>query len=290
MLPDSNTIIEGWLEAIDVSVLSTTALTSDIVLQVNDGDPPPTTPRQHRHQVIEEASPTDTSFSATTIFDTPVHKPQHSNHGPSSDYDSLEIYSDNTPIYNEDDKEAVAEEQDTSDWAITPDEANTVSTDTEETSSSPLGTTISLQICEQKEMVRIVSLTSCLQCIHLHLPCSRTYPHCTRCARNGHVDVCLLHRRRFASEFGRGGGPVLLKVKGDKGDDGEVWKRKMELREVMNKEWAVKQERKNWVLPNPLGETSGWQKRGVWVDEGEGYPGEGEGRVVLRELVVELED
>lgn len=294
MQPEPYNTIEGWLEAIDVGVLSATAPAGDAIPQVNHSNPLLFTPRRqpNPNQIIEEVSPTDTSFSATTIFDTLVHKPLRYNHGPPSNCDSLDTYSDITTVYNEEDKESVAEERGASDWAIiveeviTPDEAISLDTDTGEASFSPSDTTTSSKICEQEERVRIVSLTSCLQCIHLHLPCSRTYPCCTRCARNSRADLCLLHRRRFASEFGRGGGPVLLKVEGE---DEELRKRKLELKQAMAEEWAVELEKKNWVLPSVLGEKGGWQKRGVWMDEGEGYLGEGEGRVVLRELVVELE-
>lgn len=302
MQPDSYTAIEDWLEAIDVNVLSAAATTSDIALQVNDGDLPPLTPLRlpKPTEVVEETSPTDTSFSATTIFDTPVHEPPHVNHEPSSDCDLLDAFSDNTTVYNDYDKKAVTEEQDESDSAtisdaataapeaITPSEAITLSTDINEVSSPPPDTaTTSSRVYEKEERVRIVSVTSCLQCIHLHLPCSRTYPYCMRCARNGHAALCLLHRRRFASEFGRGGGPVLLKVKGE---EEEVWKMKVQVKEAMDEKWAAEQEKKNWVMPSMLGERGGWQKRGVWVDEGEGYPGEGEGRVVLREMVVEMKE
>ncbi|USP78647.1 hypothetical protein yc1106_05921 [Curvularia clavata] len=232
MQPDSYTTIEGWLATIDVTVLSATAPASGLVLQVNAGGLPPDTPRQNPSQIYEEISPTDTSFSADTIFDTPVDKPPHFNYGPSSDCGSQDAYSDNTTLQSEYDKEAVEEEQNASDYAITldkaitPDDAVTLSTDTGDTSCSPLGTTTSSQICE--------------------------------------------HEAR--------------------GEDEGLWKKKMELREEMGQEWVAEQDRKNWVLPNPLGEASGWQKRGIWVHEGKGYPGEGEGRIVLRELVVVLED
>lgn len=76
-----------------------------------------------------------------------------------------------------------------------------------------------------------VFITSCYQCLLAGLPCSRTLPGCSRCKRAGCQHLCLLHRRKLLQEMVLGDGvgnrtPVLLKVKGE---DGEVWERKVEL-------------------------------------------------------------
>lgn len=277
MQPQSFATIETWLEAIDVCALSDTETTPDIVPQVQDEVFLPCTPQWGSNKTLDETSPTDTSFSATTIFDALLHEDPQSDYTQPSDCDPQDADCDTTTVYNEN-HGAVINRQDLPERAVT--------LDTDKTSSDQPDNTDSSHICDQEEIVRLVSLTSCLQCILLHLPCSRTYSSCTRCVRNGYADFCLLHRRRFAFEHGEHRGPVLLKVRGE---EKEVWKRKLEAREALWGEWVARQERRNWVLPSVLDLRGGWRRWSGWVEETEGFPGEGLGRVTWKELVVELE-
>lgn len=93
---------------------------------------------------------------------------------------------------------------------------------------------------------RLVWITSCLQCILAGLPCSRTPPACSRCKRNNHAPLCLLHRRRNPAEIMDGKGllnrtPVLLKVAGD---DEHLCKEKDQLAEevcrtLLSRGWST---------------------------------------------------
>jgi hypothetical protein len=85
---------------------------------------------------------------------------------------------------------------------------------------------------------RITQITSCLQCIHAGLPCSRTAPSCSRCKRNGQGDICLLYRRRFPEEIHESIAelcttPVLLKLDGE---DEASWQGKLSLADEVRKE------------------------------------------------------
>lgn len=274
MTPEIDTTIEAWLKAIDLDVLSATDIVSTVVPGGDDEAPIPYTPPRYSQKVFDETSPTDTSFSANTVFDTPVSKNKRLDRNTSSDCASQDASSDNTTIVNEYDEAVDKVHQDPS-----------LQTNTINAYDQP-GTITSPSTNEHIENPRLVSLTSCLQCILLNLPCSRTHPSCTRCIRNGHADMCLLHRRRFAFESGEEIGPVLLKVKGE---DEAVWRRKVELRQTLEEECAMRQERENWVLPSVLDGRGGWRRGGMVVEERKGWPGEGEGRVVLKELEVEFE-
>ncbi|KAF2819199.1 hypothetical protein CC86DRAFT_413270 [Ophiobolus disseminans] len=139
---------------------------------------------------------------------------------------------------------------------------------------------------------RLTSLLSCLQCTLAALPCSRTTPSCTRCMRNNAASTCLLLRRRFHEETTLHTAPVLLKLK-DTDDD--VWKRKLEVAQMLEGVWRERADRKNWVLPRVESErrvdgdgTGAWGGGGT---RGDGIWGEGEGmgRVVWCEVDVELE-
>ena len=74
---------------------------------------------------------------------------------------------------------------------------------------------------------RIIWITSCLQCVLANLPCSRTPPTCSRCARrkSSAEQPCLLHRRRLPQEMVTADhlictSPVLLRLHGE---DEETW-------------------------------------------------------------------
>ena len=75
---------------------------------------------------------------------------------------------------------------------------------------------------------RIVRLTSCTQCVVANLPCSRTYPYCTRCKRKGQAHLCLLHRKRLEEEINRCDPlscteSVMVKLKNE---DESIWHQK----------------------------------------------------------------
>jgi hypothetical protein len=79
--------------------------------------------------------------------------------------------------------------------------------------------------------------------------------------------------------------PILLKVKGE---NDEIWKRKVELAEDLCKEWVAKQEKRNWVLPDINSPRGGWRTRqGKVKKEMMLHPGEGIGRLSFCELIVD---
>ena len=83
---------------------------------------------------------------------------------------------------------------------------------------------------------RLVALISCYQCVMAGLPCSRTYPACSRCERAGNADTCLLFRRKLPEEITRKTGfnitPTLLMVEGE--DESVRQKKVARLEEVQS--------------------------------------------------------
>ncbi|KAJ8117052.1 hypothetical protein OPT61_g1656 [Boeremia exigua] len=137
---------------------------------------------------------------------------------------------------------------------------------------------------------RITSITSCMQCVLADLPCSRTTPCCSRCKRNEQGKLCLLHRQKFSDEITGFNAisctkPVLLKLRGD---DDSIWEEKLELAKELEQSWRDAEDRKNWVLPSldGLGGNSPSQNRRRLQTN---FPGEGKGRLTLKELCVTVD-
>jgi hypothetical protein len=227
----------------------------------------PATPVRLREisQSLDEASPTNTSFSSRTIFDSPAIKETGSRDLEGVSDTSATTIEDGEPNWSSGEKLTQevkeAEEED----IITPSEAlsshsagslNSIIPPTESSISLyiPISPTEE-QLSLNQSKPRLVWITSCLQCTLAGLPCSRTQPSCSRCKRKGVGDMCLLRRRKLGEEMVRGDGEenkisVLLRVKRLEEDmDEKLWERKVELANELEQEWKAKEERKNWVLP-----------------------------------------
>ncbi|KAH9873041.1 hypothetical protein J1614_005438 [Plenodomus biglobosus] len=255
----------------------------------------PITPprRASETQISEDPSPISTIFSdRSSVFDTPLRK-THQGFNQIDDN-----FSDSTSIDN-DERQGKAHGEPIVD--ITPVDTTPQLPSPPESlhSYDPPSSTPSItnDTCEPNahnthtlhdpSTPRAVTITSCLQCTLARLPCSRTPPSCTRCTRNGHPESCLLTRRLFPEEVARSDCNAartltLLKLRGA---DEELWARKLQVRDELVQEWRDRQDRLNWVLPSWDGEV-GQTRRG---EERRRVVWEGEGRVVFRELCVDLE-
>ncbi|KAL5114126.1 hypothetical protein ACEQ8H_008010 [Pleosporales sp. CAS-2024a] len=226
--------------------------------------------------LVAEVSPTDSRFSAGSIFDAPNYTGS-----PCKTYIDHDNYSDTTSVND-----------------AAPDEYKAVL----DVGPAPKPRQSDASHDERNEP-RLVTIVSCIQCIVLSLPCSRTLPACTRCMRNAQARTasllatdspptstppCLLQRRLLASEFAAAPAPmcaepVLLRLQNEQE---HAWARKMQVLEALGERWRDKTDRANWVLPDSRGDKGTWsgRKRGhvalMW--------GEGKGRA--NRLVVGVQD
>ncbi|KAI4691323.1 uncharacterized protein J4E84_003615 [Alternaria hordeiaustralica] len=295
--------IEGWLDKLHIkgAEIDGSECTTDTDGEAGYG--PTTPPRRSDYRSVpqDEISPTDTSFSGQSIFDKPLRK---------------DLFGSPTPYLERRDDGSDTTSIDSRDWAPTQGKERTL--------ERPIPPTFALRPSKPSARLdhqkvashmdtddlttvwdldpqqtlppnepRPVWITSCLQCTLSGLPCSRTYPSCSRCKRHNRAEECLLQRRRFASEvmdsstMERSTAPALLKVKGE--DEG-VWERKVELAEALCEQWVAEQDKKNWVLPDVGSARGGWGKRkGRAGKEKVGHPGEGIGRLAFRELFVDVD-
>ncbi|KAF2272769.1 uncharacterized protein EI97DRAFT_504018 [Westerdykella ornata] len=134
-----------------------------------------------------------------------------------------------------------------------------------------------------------IILTSCLQCTLARLPCSRTLPHCTRCARNGFAAVCLAQRRKRTSEMVDGDvmgnqEPVLVRLKEE--ERGEGWGEKCRVFEMLLQTHRTALDKENWVFPSVSTPRGTYRTHGQRLQRR--HPGEGIGRLTFAE--VELAD
>ncbi|KAI4663692.1 uncharacterized protein J4E78_004109 [Alternaria triticimaculans] len=298
--------IEGWLDKLNIrgAEIDGSECTTDTDEEAGYG--PTTPPRRSDHRFVpqDEVSPTDTSFSGQSIFDKPLRKNLFGS--PTPKFEIQDDDSDTTSIDSRDwapahGKERTLERLVPPAFALRPSKPSArpnpheaaSQTDTDDLTAVPhLDPQHTLPPHDPNEP-RPVWITSCLQCTLAGLPCSRTYPSCSRCKRHNRADECLLQRRRFTSEvmysslMDRSTAPALLKVKGE--DEG-VWERKVELAEALCEQWVAEQNKKNWVLPDVGSARGGWGKRrGRGGKEKVGHPGEGIGRLAFRELFVDVD-
>lgn len=248
---DTAKVVLGWLERLEVNS-ATVKTDNNVTLKTRElKHLVPTTPvrgpRQSPAQ-FEYVSPTDTTFSYESVFDSPqTYTTKQRNpsgrqfqveNDDASDITSIDGRERSDLSYKEDLGVNVKDEIAT-EVALTDD--GTLSLKSYEPPSDDVsnleeylgegGQTMAYLSPSDPEMPRLVWITSCLQCTLAGLSCSRTPPACSRCKRNGHGDTCLLHRRKVAEEISCTKGincgiPVLLKVKGD---DEEVWERKLKV-------------------------------------------------------------
>ncbi|KAI8941062.1 hypothetical protein NX059_002302 [Plenodomus lindquistii] len=246
--------------------------------------------------VQDEASPISTIFSDRSIFDTPTWKTQQLRDDLTDDLSEItSVDNDEPDIHGKEDIHVTLFKPQQDQLPTPPASENSYDPPSSAASALPNGhfdASSARDIKAQDPSIpRAVNITSCLQCTHSHLPCSRTPPSCTRCVRNGKPDLCLLTRRLFPEEMVQSehhdevGHVVLLKIMGE---DEELWRRKINVREKLMREWQEKQDRRNWVLPSwgaeQRGRKEGEQGRGM------GRRGwEGNGRVTYRELCVDLD-
>lgn len=298
--------IEGWLDKLDIkgAEIDENECATDTDEEAYYGPTTPPRPSDYRSVPQDDISPIDTSFSGKSIFGKPLCK---------------NLFGSPTPKFEIRDDDSDTTSIDSRDWApqqtkerplerlVPPAFALRPSTPSNTLGSheSALATNTSdlTAISERKSQrtlsphdpnePRSVWITSCLQCTFADLPCSRTYPSCSRCKRHNRAEECLLQRRRFTSEvlgsslMDKSSTPGLLKVKGE--DEG-VWKLKVELAEALCEKWVAEQDQKNWVLPDVGSARGGWGRRGARIGrEKVGHPGEGIGCLAFRELFVDVD-
>lgn len=302
--------VKGWLEEAHIDDLETGGNGSHEDKRIIESGLQPVTPPprpQTVPRVRDEISPTDTSFSGRSIFDAPLHKkPFHGSPSP-----GVQIADDESDTTG--DGEGEWEPTLTKERTLGPEEDRTfegparipISSPDTLNFQDPLSYTdiqrppksadaASQALTHDSNLPRVVWLTSCLQCTLAHLPCSRTYPSCSRCQRTGKPDLCLLHRRCFAFEaldpsmLDKCRKPILLKVKGE---DEAIWQGKVNLAKELREKWEADQEVKNWVMPAIESERGGWKKKHSFRTAlgRDSHPGEGYGRMSYTELVVDLD-
>ncbi|KAF2262073.1 hypothetical protein CC78DRAFT_326559 [Lojkania enalia] len=243
--------IQGWLRGLKLGD------NENEVVAVHPSPQRPLTPVRQPLARNNRPSPTDTNFSGDSIFDRPEER------SPCSKKRSSYAFSDTS--------ETSTGSDEYSDWQRKEDFGGLVcrppaprSYDKVSLISYDPPTELDVLLVDEVpnkpapslvidyEEPHFIFLTSCLQCQLKDMPCSRTLPACSRCVRTGCGHLCLLHRRKLRAEMVDGdiignGEPVLLKVKGE---DEDLWERKMALYNKLFEKWSVKQDQMNWVLPS----------------------------------------
>lgn len=280
---DSPDRITGWLAKLDIENghgdVGENGL-GDTYGEKKEREEPKTPPRRTATAVlVEQISPTDSSFSSASIFDTPGRKRLLSDDLIRNEECNKE---DDGSEFASIDSDSDAGALDVPKTPLSVHQATAATLDLRTPSPpqniephSPLSSTSS-----NPTLPRLTSLLSCLQCTFSNLPCSRTPPSCTRCTRNGHAPFCLLRRRPFADEdlSPQLGEPVLLKIRGE---EPVRWDAKMREQSRLLDVWGEARDRANWVLPS-------WTRRVGRRRMGERVE-EGMGSVVWRELWVDVE-
>jgi hypothetical protein len=302
--------IVGWLDEMRINKPQRDAgENGEDAYGEKDTSNPITPPRRPATPVLhEEISPTDTSFSGYSIFDVPVRRKVHFG-SPTPKSQIRDDWSDVTSVGDDAEWELPVKEKHLVEPPAAPNFALRASSpsvsvisydppsnvDGEEAKAITTATFEAGFPPHDPNVPRLVWITSCLQCTLANLPCSRIYPACSRCKRKGFGHDCLLYRRSFAMEaldHEKCKEPILLKARGE---DEEAWRRKLQLAEELKEEWAIKQEAKNWVIPDISSPRATLeervqvlQRRGI-KKKGVPHPGEGMGRMTCKELVVDLD-
>ncbi|KAF1936022.1 hypothetical protein EJ02DRAFT_105996 [Clathrospora elynae] len=307
---DCSDRVTGWLEDLDINGADGDASKAGVDYDRERKKSEPLTPPRRLFMtpvvVNNEISPTNTSFSNTSIFDRPPRR-SFIHGGLRPKFKIQDNSSDTTSVGDEECAPDLKEERhlerpaallfaqrisSPSATLLSHDPPSNVDEDKEEEEEEfdaiAKSSTVPYLPLYDPTVPRIVWVTSCLQCTLAKLPCSRTHPSCSRCKRKGHGDDCLLHRRWFTSEIlepameTKSGQPILLKIRGE---DEAVWNRKVALAEELRVQWLAEQEKKNWVMPDILGLMGGWGGVVLRVL----HPWEGLGRMSYAELCIDLD-
>ncbi|KAF2736929.1 hypothetical protein EJ04DRAFT_138751 [Polyplosphaeria fusca] len=277
-LSDPGFILE-WLRDIALSTFETTVARCSGPQDAHDSPrrpPRPITPSRESPNGAENdnPSPTDTDFSRDSVFDKRETRSYAGSNSSATTIDTehnLECgdgYEDRLSVAQLIDEYGTA-----SISSIDPPTKTDVYSAIDQMENS-----WSFEL--EQDGPRIVFIKSCLQCTLAGLPCSRTFPACSRCIRADPGSLCLLRRSKRPEEMVQGEifknqEPVLLKVKGQ---DEAVWEKKIKLFDELMIKWLHNEDMKNWVLPHCDG------KRGCYRDDGivhwlrPQYPGNGLGR------------
>ena len=239
--------IAGWLMDlhIDGSDEDVSEIDNNSKTQKENAEPATPPRKGSTHEAHDELSPTDTSFSGPSVFDSPLR-----NHGQPGrlglvDNKIRDELSDITSTSGNEcspcqKKEQSLDGRGSLHSAAHPSiqSASIVSykppTGIDEEFEEVSNPIPSLDLkTRDPSQPRLVWVASCLQCTLAGLSCSRTTPACSRCKRKGNADVCLLQRRWFLEEIAQSIGPtytlpILLKLKSE---DEEIWRKKLDLAE-----------------------------------------------------------
>ena len=308
---DDNKRISNWIRGIDSG-----GCDEGVYELENDKAVTPATPtrRLTPHLYYEENSPTNTTFSGGSIFNTP-HRPRDAWNGDPF-RDDLSIA---TSVSHE--HEYIQSKSKQCNQILAP-EVSTLSRPYSVVSFEPpseLDQEVEDELgdfpdiappspCLVPDQPRIVRLASCLQCTLEGLPCSRSVPSCSRCKRAGKPETCLLYRQKFLEEIRRSDSEtctalVLLKLK----DEGPAtWQEKLATEkevcgllffpsndgpwlriEQLHAAKLAKQDRDNWVLPPVCSPRGNFRHASVHVPKPK--LGEGPSDWVHRELYVDME-
>lgn len=251
----------------------------------------------------EEISPADTSFPGGSIFDAPERYYEPGSPCPIgkfrddiseiSSYEESEDHDDTTFDAEDKNAETRITQPNFTSARLRPPSLHSyglISDHEEDSADALVPVEVPGPLPQDPDAPRIVNLVSCMQCTLANQSCSRTSPSCSRCIRNGSSSACLLLRRRFASETNHLDPsscalPILLKLKGQ---DEDMWAKKLEVMGEFNKKWTEQEDKRNWVLPSAHSE-----RRGDWSAKTLGrrrmHPGAGIGRLRFEELVVDMD-
>ncbi|KAH7378456.1 hypothetical protein DE146DRAFT_741247 [Phaeosphaeria sp. MPI-PUGE-AT-0046c] len=216
--------VMGWLEELE--------MVEEAEEEEKEREAEPFTPQRRSCTNEEQVSPTNTSFSETSLFDQPC---------PARREES-----------NDDDNTSVT--------SISPSANSTCRTDKLQlertlppTSQASLAKTLPAVLANDPNPPPSLAdthicLLPCLSCTSLSLPCSLTLPICSRCKRN--KNTCVFLRHRVTEEIDAANMetctlPVLFRQQ----EGEEEWQGKVEAARRVMDEMERRGERENWVLP-----------------------------------------
>lgn len=276
-------------------------------------DPVTPTRRPLLPEYYDEVSPTDTSFSGGSIFDTPPSPVDGWIEDVFGDDLPDKVSSDGLAYHRGEYNDSarlqlhISIDHVDSGSHASYDPPSEVTADLErETEGSSAAVTIPHI---DRDKPRPTWLTSCTQCIHAYLPCSRKAPACSRCRRKGQAALCLLHRRPYPEEILKSDASwsTTLKLLRLKDEDEDTWKEKLRLEDQvcrgashtsmtderqLQENWSAQNYQENWVLPSIESPRGDFRSNRIRVVKA--YPGEGRGeckdRFSYQELCVTMDD